>query len=218
MARATCRHAPSSVMVSRWNAAKPWRGATRCWSSSVRFRLFPVRSTRSSSASARIWWRRSRAVRAGSCARAMGHWHVLRSRTVRLLPTSPRRRPSWMTRSAYWFSLMPVARGAAITPNSRRETSACACIICWNRAGRPMPPFRGWAAPTEPIRRSRRCSGPSPRMSKPRNASSRPSPAASTRWARSPAASARPAVRGCSVPRIISNPPMPATRCASSIC
>jgi hypothetical protein len=36
-----------------------------------------------------------------------------------------------MTRSAFWSSRMPVARGAAITPNSRRKTSGCACITCW---------------------------------------------------------------------------------------
>ena len=42
--------------------------------------------------------------------------------------------------------------------------------------------------------------------------------AASTRWAPSPAASARPAARACSGPRTISKAIMGATRCASSTC
>ena len=40
----------------------------------------------------------------------------------------------------------------------------------------------------------------------------------STRWARSRAASARPAGQGCSVPRTISKAPMPAQHCANSTC
>ena len=47
---------------------------------------------------------------------------------------------------------------------------------------------------------------------------SAPSRAGSTRWARSPAASARPAARACSGPRTISKATMAATRCASSTC
>ena len=46
---------------------------------------------------------------------------------------------------------------------------------------------------------------------------SAPSPAGSTHWARSRAASARPAARACSAPRTISKASMPATRCASFI-
>ena len=59
---------------------------------------------------------------------------------------------------------------------------------------------------TAPTRRSRRCSGRSPPTSRPRSASSRRSRAGSTRWARSPRASARPAGRACSAPTTISNP------------
>jgi hypothetical protein len=54
--------------------------------------------------------------------------------------------------------------GAAITPISAPRTSACGSTTCWNPAGRPMPPSRASGAPTAPIRRSRRCSGPSPPM------------------------------------------------------
>ena len=43
-------------------------------------------------------------------------------------------------------------------------TRESASIICWSPAGRPIPPFRALAARTAPIRRSRRCSGPSPPM------------------------------------------------------
>ena len=68
------------------------------------------------------------------------------SRTAPARPTSPRRRPSWMTRSASSCSPTPAAPAAATTPISRPGTSACASIICWRRAGRPTPPSRGWAA------------------------------------------------------------------------
>src|SRR5438477_291102 len=44
-------------------------------------------------------------------------------------------------------------------PVQSRETVACGFTISWRPAGRPMPPFRDWAGPTGPTRRSRRCSG-----------------------------------------------------------
>ena len=54
-----------------------------------------------------------------------------------------------------------MAPGAATTPIFRRKTRESACITFWNRAGRRTPPFRGLAARTAPIGRSRPCSGPS---------------------------------------------------------
>ena len=42
------------------------------------------------------------------------------------------------------------------------EPAAAHPLSAGGRAGRPTPPSRGWAAPTAPIRRSRRCSGRSP--------------------------------------------------------
>jgi predicted RNA methylase len=55
------------------------------------------------------------------------------------------------------------APAAAIMPNSPPETSACASITCWSRAGKPTPPFRASAAPTGQTRRNRPCSARSRR-------------------------------------------------------
>ena len=115
----------------------------------------PGRSTRSCSASAPTWSRRSPAARGASSARATGSW----SRTAPARPISPRPPPSWMTTSASSSSPMPAAPGAATTPSCRRGISGCASTTCSNPAGRPTPPSRVWAAPTAPTRRSRRCSG-----------------------------------------------------------
>ena len=84
------------------------------------------------------------------------------SRPAPARPISPRRRPSWTTRSASSSSPTPAAPGVPITPISRRRTAVCVSTICWKRAGRPTPPSRASAARTAPTRRSRRCSGRSP--------------------------------------------------------
>ena len=139
------------------------------------------------------------------------------SRPGRPPPISPRRPPSRMTTSASWCSAMPAAPAAATTPISLARISAGACTTCSSRAGRPTPPSRVWAARTAPIRSSRRCSGRSPPTSKARSAFCRRSRAGSTRSARSPGASARPAARACSGPTTIWKAPMPALRCDSSM-
>jgi predicted RNA methylase len=176
-----------------------------------------ARSTRSSSASGPTWSPRSPGVPGGSCARSMRMARASSSRTGQPMLISPRPRPSWRTRNQFSFSPTRAARAGAIMPISRPGTSGCAITICSKRAGRLTPRSRGWAAPIAPIRRSRRCSAPLPPMSRPRSAFSQPSPGGSTHWGQSPAVNVRPAVRACSVPRIISKAPMPATRCVSFI-
>ena len=82
---------------------------------------------------------------------------------------------------------------------------------------RRMRRSRDWGARTAPTRRnSRRCSGRSRPTSKARSVSCRRSPAVSTVWVRSPAASARPAARASSAPTTISKAPMRKPRCVSS--
>jgi hypothetical protein len=123
-----------------------------------------ARSTRSSSASAPTWWPRSRAARAGSCARARAGGAPRRREPRRLGQPRRDRRPSWMTRSASSSSRMPAARGAAITPTLGAEPAAAGPLSAGTglegRRRHPGPR----AAPTAPIRRSRRCSGRSPPM------------------------------------------------------
>ena len=104
-----------------------------------------------------------------------------------------------MTTSASWSSPTPAAPGAAITPISPAGTSASASIICWSPAGAPTRRSRVWGVPTAPTRNSRRCSGRSRPTSRARSAFCRRSRAVSTPSAPSPAASARPAARDCSV-------------------
>src|SRR3954463_15474666 len=77
--------------------------------------------------------------------------------------------------------------------------------------------IRAWAARTGPIRSSRRCSGRSPPTSRARSAFCPRSRAGSTRWARSPRVSARPAARACSGPTTTWRAPTPALRYDSSM-
>ena len=122
-----------------------------------------------------------------------------------------------MTPNASWCSAMPAAPAAATTPTSLAKISAGACTTCSSRAGRRTRPSRAWAARTGPIRSSRRCSGRSPPTSKARSAFCPRSRAGSTRWARSPKASARPAARACSGPTTTWRAPTPALRYDSSM-
>jgi hypothetical protein len=66
------------------------------------------------------------------------------SLSSRVLPprTSPRRRPSWTTRSVFSSSPTPAVPDAATMPISQRRTSACVSTICSKQAGRPTLPSR----------------------------------------------------------------------------
>ena len=87
-----------------------------------------------------------------------------RSRPGSAPRTSPRRKASWTTRSGSGvlrcrrYRTLLSRRSLGAEPEKARPLSAR------SRDGRPIPPFRALAAPTAPIRRSRRCSGPSPPM------------------------------------------------------
>jgi hypothetical protein len=170
------------------------------------------RSTRSCTASAPISSPRSPAARGALCAVGI----VSASRLVPLRRILPRPPPLWMTKSASWSFPTPEVPAAAITPISVAGTSAGASITSWSRAGRPMRRSRASGARTAPTRSSRRCSGRSRPMSRARSGSCRRSRAASTPWARLPAANARPAARACSARTTISKAPTPRPHCGSS--
>ena len=133
------------------------------------------------------------------------------SRGARRAQAWSRPTPSCAATSGSSSSRTPAAPAAAIMPASRRPTRRGASIICSSRAGGRMPQSRGSVEPTAPGRPRRLCSGRSPPTSAASAGSFRPLPAASTCLARSPAASARPAARICSIPPTISKAAMRGT-------
>jgi hypothetical protein len=74
--------------------------------------------------------------------------------------------------------------GGATTPASTRPIRAAAFTISSSPVGARTRRSRGWAARTAPTKPARPCFGPFPPIAAANGGSSRPSPGASTAWAR----------------------------------
>ena len=136
----------------------------------------------------------------------------------RVRPISPRRRPSWTTRSASSSSRTPAAPAAATTPNCRRRNRRLRVHYLLEA---------GWKADAaiQGLGRTNRTNQAQPPLFRPIATNVKAEKRFLSTIARRldtlgaiTGASARPAARACSGPRTIWKATTPATRCASSTC